>query len=59
LNVYKKHRHPKASGRPSTRCATYRIDLKRKKAYIADGTLIDVRTALDDRLKGIRMKYLP
>nr|GEV72542.1 hypothetical protein [Tanacetum cinerariifolium] len=24
----------------------------------SDGTLIDVRTALDDRLKGIRMKYL-
>nr|GEZ78300.1 hypothetical protein [Tanacetum cinerariifolium] len=24
-----------------------------------DGTLSDVRTALDDRLKGIRMKYLP
>nr|GEV72102.1 hypothetical protein [Tanacetum cinerariifolium] len=24
-----------------------------------DGTLIDVRTALDDRLKGIRMQYLP
>nr|GEZ22045.1 hypothetical protein [Tanacetum cinerariifolium] len=24
-----------------------------------DGTLNDVRTALDDRLKGIRMKYLP
>nr|GEV74508.1 hypothetical protein [Tanacetum cinerariifolium] len=24
-----------------------------------DGTLIDVRNALDDRLKGIRMKYLP
>nr|GEY43958.1 hypothetical protein [Tanacetum cinerariifolium] len=24
-----------------------------------DGILIDVRTALDDRLKGIRMKYLP
>nr|GEW71273.1 hypothetical protein [Tanacetum cinerariifolium] len=24
-----------------------------------DGTLTDVRTALDDRLKGIRMKYLP
>nr|GEY23821.1 hypothetical protein [Tanacetum cinerariifolium] len=23
------------------------------------GTLIDVRTALDDRLKGIRMKYMP
>nr|GEZ25888.1 hypothetical protein [Tanacetum cinerariifolium] len=25
----------------------------------SDGMLIDVRTALDDRLKGIRMKYLP
>nr|GFC72893.1 hypothetical protein [Tanacetum cinerariifolium] len=25
----------------------------------SDGTLIDVRTALDDRLKEIRMKYLP
>nr|GEY81319.1 hypothetical protein [Tanacetum cinerariifolium] len=25
----------------------------------SDGTLIDVRTALDDRLKGIRTKYLP
>nr|GFD00225.1 hypothetical protein [Tanacetum cinerariifolium] len=24
----------------------------------SDGTLTDVRTALDDRLKGIRMKYL-
>nr|GEX24788.1 hypothetical protein [Tanacetum cinerariifolium] len=42
-NVYKKHRNPKACGRPSTR----------------DGTLTIVRTALDDRLKGIRMKYLP
>nr|GEV65003.1 hypothetical protein [Tanacetum cinerariifolium] len=25
----------------------------------SDGTLNDVRTALDDRLKGIRMKYFP
>nr|GFA10452.1 hypothetical protein [Tanacetum cinerariifolium] len=25
----------------------------------SDGTLIDVRTALDDHLKGIRMQYLP
>nr|GFB50037.1 hypothetical protein [Tanacetum cinerariifolium] len=25
----------------------------------SDGTLTDVRTALDDRLKGIWMKYLP
>nr|GEU52321.1 hypothetical protein [Tanacetum cinerariifolium] len=27
--------------------------------YVPDGTLNDVRTTLDDRLKGIRMKYLP
>nr|GEV45021.1 hypothetical protein [Tanacetum cinerariifolium] len=27
--------------------------------HINDGTLTDVRTALDDRLKGIRMQYLP
>nr|GFD44319.1 hypothetical protein [Tanacetum cinerariifolium] len=25
----------------------------------SDGTLTDVRTALDDRLKGIRIQYLP
>nr|GFD48520.1 hypothetical protein [Tanacetum cinerariifolium] len=25
----------------------------------SDGTLIDVRTVLDDRLKGIRINYLP
>nr|GFC04992.1 hypothetical protein [Tanacetum cinerariifolium] len=31
---------------------TYRFDLN-------DGTLNDVRNALDDRLKGIRMQYLP
>nr|GEZ86737.1 hypothetical protein [Tanacetum cinerariifolium] len=37
-----------------TKPDTYRSDLKRN-----DGTLNDVRTALDDRLKGIRMKYLP
>nr|GEU89561.1 hypothetical protein [Tanacetum cinerariifolium] len=36
----------------------YRSDLKRKEAYIADGTLTDVLTTLDDRLKGIQMKYL-
>nr|GEY17242.1 hypothetical protein [Tanacetum cinerariifolium] len=29
------------------------------KIVECDGTLTDVRTALDDRLKGIRMKYLP
>nr|GEW35393.1 hypothetical protein [Tanacetum cinerariifolium] len=33
-----------------------RIDKLHK---FSDGTLNDVRTALDDRLKGIRMKYLP
>nr|GEW67579.1 hypothetical protein [Tanacetum cinerariifolium] len=42
-----------------TKPDTYRSDLKRKEAYIADGMLIDVRTTLDDRLKGIQMKYLP
>nr|GEU39901.1 integrase, catalytic region, zinc finger, CCHC-type, peptidase aspartic, catalytic [Tanacetum cinerariifolium] len=33
-----------------------RIDKLHK---FSDGTLIDVRTALDDRLKGIRIRYLP
>nr|GEZ20158.1 hypothetical protein [Tanacetum cinerariifolium] len=39
-----------------TKPDTYRSDLKRREA---DGTLSDVRNALDDRLKGIRMRYLP
>nr|GEV98601.1 hypothetical protein [Tanacetum cinerariifolium] len=70
LNVYMKHRDPKACGRPSTRCRKLpeeaqpnkdkynrlmRIDKLHK---FSDGTLT-VRTTLDDRLKGIRMKYLP
>nr|GEX65656.1 hypothetical protein [Tanacetum cinerariifolium] len=38
---------------------TYDSDLKRKEAYIADATLTNVRTALDDCLKRIRIKYLP
>nr|GFA92203.1 hypothetical protein [Tanacetum cinerariifolium] len=42
-----------------TKPDTYDSDLKRKEAYIADATLTDVRTALDDCLKGIRIKYLP
>nr|GEZ13216.1 hypothetical protein [Tanacetum cinerariifolium] len=42
-NVHKKHRNPKACGRPST----------------SNGALNDVRTTLDDRLKGIRMTNLP
>nr|GFB28033.1 hypothetical protein [Tanacetum cinerariifolium] len=33
-----------------------RIDKLHK---FSDGTLNDVRNALDDRLKGIRMQYLP
>nr|GEZ65258.1 hypothetical protein [Tanacetum cinerariifolium] len=36
-----------------TKPDTYRSDLKRREA---DGTLNDVRTALDDRLKGIRVR---
>nr|GEV13378.1 integrase, catalytic region, zinc finger, CCHC-type, peptidase aspartic, catalytic [Tanacetum cinerariifolium] len=42
-DVHEKHRHPTACGRSS----------------ISDETLNDVRTALDDRIKGIWMKYLP
>nr|GEZ10362.1 hypothetical protein [Tanacetum cinerariifolium] len=44
-----------------TKPDTYRSDLKRLKAYTSysDGTLNDVRNALDDRLKGIKMQYLP
>nr|GEZ10287.1 hypothetical protein [Tanacetum cinerariifolium] len=39
-----------------TKLDTYRSDLKRREA---DRTLNDVHNALDDRLKGIRMQYLP
>nr|GFA03455.1 hypothetical protein [Tanacetum cinerariifolium] len=39
-----------------TKPDTYRSDLKRCEA---DGTLKAVHNALDDRLKGIRMQYLP
>nr|GEY65557.1 hypothetical protein [Tanacetum cinerariifolium] len=70
-NVYKKHRNPKACGRPSTRCRKLPEEAQPHKAgynklmridelhKFSDGTLTDVRTTLDDRLKGIRMKYLP
>nr|GEZ78263.1 hypothetical protein [Tanacetum cinerariifolium] len=75
-NVHKKHRNPKACGRPLTRCrklpeeaqphqAGFNKDKQNRLMRIdelhkfSDGTLNDVRTALDDRLKGIRMKYLP
>nr|GEV85758.1 hypothetical protein [Tanacetum cinerariifolium] len=39
-----------------------RLNLTKPDTYRSDlngGTLNDVRTALDDRLKGIRMRYLP
>nr|GFA90346.1 hypothetical protein [Tanacetum cinerariifolium] len=42
-----------------TKLDMYRSDLKCKEAYIADGMLTDVRTTIDDRLKEMRMKYLP
>nr|GEZ99153.1 hypothetical protein [Tanacetum cinerariifolium] len=49
-----------ACGRPSTRCRKLPEEAQPHKAgYVTDGTLTDVRTALDDRLKGIWMKYLP
>nr|GFC47274.1 hypothetical protein [Tanacetum cinerariifolium] len=38
-----------------TKPDTYRSNLRR----LSDETLNDVRNALDDRLKGIRMQYLP
>nr|GEY16235.1 hypothetical protein [Tanacetum cinerariifolium] len=42
-------------GRPSTRCRKLPEEAQPHKAgYIPDGTLTDVRTALDDRLKGIQ-----
>nr|GEY51424.1 hypothetical protein [Tanacetum cinerariifolium] len=41
---------------PDTYQQVERIDELHK---FNDGTLTDVRTTLDDRLKGIRMKYLP
>nr|GEZ54354.1 hypothetical protein [Tanacetum cinerariifolium] len=43
-----------ACGRPSTGCRKLP-----EEAQPNDGTLTDVRTALDDHLKGIRMQYLP
>nr|GEY34902.1 hypothetical protein [Tanacetum cinerariifolium] len=54
------HRNPKACGRPSTRFRKLPEEAQPNKAgYVPDGTLTDVRTTLDDRLKGIQMKYLP
>nr|GEU36140.1 hypothetical protein [Tanacetum cinerariifolium] len=66
LDWLTKHRHPKACGRPSTGCrklpeetqpneAGY-VDADHELHKFSDGTLTDVCTALDDRLKGIRMR---
>nr|GEV94029.1 hypothetical protein [Tanacetum cinerariifolium] len=52
-NVYKKHRNLKNKDKQNR---LMRIDELHK---FNDGTLTDVRTALDDRLKGIHMKYMP
>nr|GEV90788.1 hypothetical protein [Tanacetum cinerariifolium] len=74
IDVYKEYRHPAACGRSSTgsrklpeEAQPYqaRHDKKNRLMRIdelhkfSDETLNDVRNALDDRLKGIRMQYLP
>nr|GEU90553.1 reverse transcriptase domain-containing protein [Tanacetum cinerariifolium] len=66
------HRHPATCGRTSTGCRKLPEEAQPYEAgylpigseaqgslYYFDGTLIDVCTALDDHLKGIRMQYLP
>nr|GEU86273.1 DNA-directed DNA polymerase [Tanacetum cinerariifolium] len=59
-NVHKKHCHPTTYGRSLTRCQKLPKEAQPHKArYVSDGTLNDVPTTLDDRLKGIQMKYLP
>nr|GEV11943.1 hypothetical protein [Tanacetum cinerariifolium] len=70
-NVHKKHRHPTACGRSLTRCQKLPKEAQPHKAgynrlmridelhKFSNGTLNDVRTTLDDHLKGIRIKYLP
>nr|GEW77691.1 putative reverse transcriptase domain-containing protein [Tanacetum cinerariifolium] len=64
-DVHEKHRHPTTCGRSSIRFRKLLKEAQPHKAgYVQirsqiDGTLNDVRTALDDRLKGIQMKYLP
>nr|GEZ53045.1 hypothetical protein [Tanacetum cinerariifolium] len=59
-NVHKKHRHPMACGRSSAMCRKLLKETQPHKAgYVSDGTLNDVRTGLDDHLKGIWIMYLP
>nr|GEZ59673.1 hypothetical protein [Tanacetum cinerariifolium] len=51
--------HPRGCVGFSNSTNATRVRLVSMTAPGGDGTLNDVRTALDDRLKGIRMKYLP
>nr|GEY64122.1 hypothetical protein [Tanacetum cinerariifolium] len=74
LDVYKEYRHPATCGRSSTGsrkipedAQPYQARHEKKNRLMridelhkfSDGMLNDVRNALDDRLKGIRMQYLP
>nr|GEU62494.1 hypothetical protein [Tanacetum cinerariifolium] len=69
-NVYKKHRDPERkeayTAYSNPRGFIYQNKDKRNRLMridelhkFSDGKLTNVRTALDDRLKGIRMQYLP
>nr|GFC44078.1 hypothetical protein [Tanacetum cinerariifolium] len=59
-DVHQEHCHQEASGRPSTGSGKLPEEAQPYKArHFSDGTLNDVRNALDDRLKGIRMQYFP
>nr|GFC81775.1 hypothetical protein [Tanacetum cinerariifolium] len=60
------HCHQEARGRPSTGSGKLPEEAQPDEARhvqirpkATDGTLNDVCNALDDRLKGIRMQYLP
>nr|GFB24848.1 hypothetical protein [Tanacetum cinerariifolium] len=66
LAVLWEHCHQEASGRPSTGSGKlpeedqpYEARHVPSRSEATDGTLNDVRNALDDRLKGIQMQYLP
>nr|GEX95214.1 hypothetical protein [Tanacetum cinerariifolium] len=65
-NVYKKHRHLVTCAYSNPRGFIYQNKDKKNRLMridelhkFSDGTLTVVRTALDDRLKGIMMRYLP
>nr|GEZ14793.1 hypothetical protein [Tanacetum cinerariifolium] len=65
-DVYKEYCHPSVCGRSSIGSRKLPEEAQPNQARHAsirsnatDGTLNDVRNALDDRIKGIRMQYLP